>query len=121
MRLKVVGVRSSRFFPLLVALFTRSEEFHSLKKILSPCSSSHRLRRWIWVDLPDPSSPSTAISRPGKFSSANVFIRRRDKASHWAGDDKILPRARVPPERIPPPPDNRGFRTGARTPVDSKS
>jgi len=31
MRLKVVGVSSSRFLPLLVADFTSSDEFHSLK------------------------------------------------------------------------------------------
>src|SRR5262245_35066895 len=39
-----------------------------------PSSSSQRLSRYIWVDLPDPSSPSTAISRPGNLSSAKVFI-----------------------------------------------
>src|SRR5208282_465160 len=27
-----------------------------------------------WVDFPEPSRPSTAINRPGKLSSANVFI-----------------------------------------------
>src|SRR3954468_2956613 len=73
MRLNVVGVSSCRFFPLLVADFTSSEEFHSLKKTLRPCTSSHFLSKWICVDLPEPSSPSTAMSRPGKLSSANVF------------------------------------------------
>jgi hypothetical protein len=53
---------------------TSSEEFHSLKKTFSPCSSSHRFSRYICVDFPDPSNPSTAISRPGNPNSANVFI-----------------------------------------------
>src|ERR1700677_2832670 len=74
MRLKVVGERSSRFFPLLVAFLTSVEEFHSLKKTFNPWSSSQRFRRYIWVDLPEPSSPSTAIKRPGNPNSANVFI-----------------------------------------------
>src|SRR5512139_2643014 len=64
-REKVVGVSRFCFFPLRVALRTSSEEFHSVKKTLYPESSSHRLRRYTWVDFPDPSSPSTAISFPG--------------------------------------------------------
>src|SRR5512134_2318304 len=76
MREKVVGVSRFCFFPLRVALRTSSEEFHSVKKTLYPESSSHRLRRYTWVDFPDPSSPSTAISFPGvAFTSPCTGIR----------------------------------------------
>src|SRR5659263_158622 len=64
-REKVVGVRRFRLFPFRVASRTMEEEFHSVKKTLYPDRSSHRLRRYTWVDFPDPSSPSTAISFPG--------------------------------------------------------
>src|SRR5659263_481840 len=64
-REKVVGVRRFRLFPFRVASRTIEEEFHSVKKTLYPERSSHRLRRYTWVDFPDPSSPSTAISFPG--------------------------------------------------------
>jgi len=70
----VVGVSNWRFLPLLVAVFTSSDEFHSLKNTLSSWSSSQRFSSRIWVDFPEPSNPSTAINRPGKPSSANVFV-----------------------------------------------
>src|SRR5579884_3491703 len=91
MRLNVVGVSNSRFLPLLVALLTRSDEFHSLKKTLSPCNSSQRLSRKIWVDLPEPSSPSTAIRRPGKFNSAKVFVMLSIQNKRTPDENNVFP------------------------------
>ena len=42
---KVVGVSRFCFLPLLVALLTSADEFHSLKKTLNPRISNQRLRR----------------------------------------------------------------------------
>ena len=42
---KVVGVSKFCFLPLLVALLTSADEFHSLKKTLNPRISNQRLRR----------------------------------------------------------------------------
>jgi hypothetical protein len=41
MRLKVVGVSNWRFFPFRVDSFTRSLEFHSVKKTLQPNPANH--------------------------------------------------------------------------------
>src|SRR5659263_59145 len=85
-REKVVGVRRFRLFPFRVASRTIEEEFHSVKKTLYPERSSHRLRRYTWVDFPDPSSPSTAISFPGvSFMRGCIVMRssfRRDVQPH---------------------------------------
>jgi len=47
------------------AFFTSSEEFHSVKKARKPRAWSQRCSSASWVDFPDPSMPSTMMSRPG--------------------------------------------------------
>ena len=63
-RLKVVGVSSPFFFPREVISLTVSEEFHSVLKTFRFMCLSHCSRRWSCVDLPEPSTPSTAMRRP---------------------------------------------------------
>src|SRR5580765_6375039 len=65
MRLKEVGVNISFFFPRRVVSRTRGDEFHSLKATAKPRSRSHCESNASWVDLPEPSMPSTTINRPG--------------------------------------------------------
>ena len=61
-RLNVVAVNRSFFLPRRVLSLTSGEEFHWLKTTPKPCERSHWLRSESWVDLPDPSMPSTTIS-----------------------------------------------------------
>src|SRR5690349_12081631 len=71
-RLKEVGVNISFFLPRRVVSLTKGDEFHSLKATAKPRSRNHCERRAIWVDLPEPSIPSTIINRPGpRFGRKN--------------------------------------------------
>src|SRR5436190_14518889 len=63
-RLKVVAVNISFFFPRRVVCFTSGEEFHSLNATAYPWERSHWLNSESCVDLPDPSIPSTTINLP---------------------------------------------------------
>src|SRR5215467_777018 len=72
-RLKVVGVSSPFFFPFEVISLTISDEFHSVKNTGMPSNLSHFSSNLIWVDLPEPSIPSTTISVPG---TSNLFCTR---------------------------------------------
>ena len=54
----------SFFLPRRVVCRTSGEEFHSLKATAYPCERSQWLSSEIWVDLPEPSMPSTTISLP---------------------------------------------------------
>src|SRR4051812_28092593 len=74
-KLKVVGVRRSFFLPRRIERRTSFEEFHSVKKTLRPCATSQRYSSVIWVDLPEPSMPSTTMSLPG-YGCASVSITR---------------------------------------------
>src|SRR2546422_9853825 len=89
----VVGVKSCRFFPFRVALRTMAEEFHSVKNTLYPSSSSQRLSKYTWVDLPEPSSPSTATSFPAIDDLSGVSVinlrgppRRHSRRIHFRID-----------------------------------
>src|SRR3954470_15981231 len=64
-RLNVIGVSEFFFFPLLVAAFTRADEFHSVTKTRCPAALSHFARSASCVVLPEPSMPSTTNSLPG--------------------------------------------------------
>src|SRR5829696_5444720 len=99
MRLNVVDVSSWRFFPLLVADFTNSDEFHSLKNTFRPCTSSHFWSRWICVDLPEPSRPSTAMSRPGNLSSENVLVTTDCESTRRLGENQFV--FQIPANAIP--------------------
>src|SRR5215831_8952064 len=70
-KLKVVGVSIFLFLPRRIVSWTRGEEFHSLNATAIDCERSHRLSRASWVDLPEPSIPSTIISFPLKRFGAN--------------------------------------------------
>ena len=67
----MVGVRRFFFLPRLVASRTSAEEFHSVKKTCWPRASSHFCSSLIWVLFPEPSIPSTTMSRP--FRRALLF------------------------------------------------
>ena len=71
-RLNVVGVSRPFFLPREVISLTVSEEFHSVLKTLRFWCRSHCSRRWSWVDFPEPSTPSTAMSLPAAGSQALV-------------------------------------------------
>src|SRR5919107_2660249 len=64
-RLNVIGVSAFFFLPVLVAAFTRADEFHSVTKTRWPSAASHFASRPSCVVLPDPSIPSTTNSLPG--------------------------------------------------------
>src|SRR5712692_1829531 len=65
-KLNVVGVNIFFFLPRCMVSWTRGEEFHSLNATAISCERSQWLSRDIWVDLPEPSMPSTTISFPLK-------------------------------------------------------
>src|SRR4051794_6133609 len=74
MRLKVVGVNISFLLPRRVVCRTSGEEVHSLKATAYPCDRSQWLRRESWVDLPEPSIPSTTMSLPRwRFGASRVM------------------------------------------------
>src|SRR6185295_3935399 len=64
-RLNVIGVRAFFFFPVLVAAFTRADEFHSVTKTRCPSAVNHFARSPSCVVFPEPSMPSTTNSLPG--------------------------------------------------------
>src|SRR3954471_21879301 len=64
-RLNVIGVSAFFFLPVLVAAFTRTEEFHSVTNTRCPSAVSHFASSDSCVVLPDPSMPSTTNSLPG--------------------------------------------------------
>ena len=64
-RLKDMGVSRFSDLPRLVVRRTMGEEFHSVKAVTRLRLWSHLPRRSIWVLLPEPSMPSTMMSRPG--------------------------------------------------------
>jgi hypothetical protein len=64
-RLKVVGVSRSFFLPRFIARRTSRDEFHSVNRTWKPRAVSQRSSRRSWVDFPEPSMPSTVMSRPG--------------------------------------------------------
>src|SRR6476620_4049730 len=64
-RLNVIGVSAFFFFPLLVAAFTRADEFHSVTNTRWPAALSHFASSASCVVLPEPSIPSTTNSLPG--------------------------------------------------------
>src|SRR6478609_12010733 len=64
-RLNVIGVSAFFFFPVLVAAFTRADEFHSVTNTRCPSALSHLASSPSCVVLPEPSIPSTTNSLPG--------------------------------------------------------
>src|ERR1700704_813422 len=64
-RLNVIGVSAFFFLPVLVAAFTRADEFHSVTNTRCPSALSHFASRPSCVVFPDPSMPSTTNSFPG--------------------------------------------------------
>jgi hypothetical protein len=60
----VTGVNMFFFLPRRVVSRTSGDEFHSLKATAMRCDRSHWLNSESWVDLPDPSMPSTTMSLP---------------------------------------------------------
>jgi hypothetical protein len=74
MRLNVVGRNISFLLPRRVVSLTRGEEFHSLKATAYPRERSQWLNNDIWVDLPEPSMPSTTMSLPRKRFGENIDI-----------------------------------------------
>src|SRR5471030_919029 len=64
-RLNVIGVSAFFFFPVLVAAFTRADEFHSVTNTRCPAALSHLASSPSCVVLPEPSIPSTTNSLPG--------------------------------------------------------
>src|SRR5229473_4654399 len=70
-KLNVVGVNIFFFLPRCMVSWTRGEEFHSLNATAISCERSQWLSRDIWVDLPEPSMPSTTISFPLKRLGTN--------------------------------------------------
>ncbi len=67
---------------------TSDERFKPTCTVGRPLVSSHSTSRAIWVERPEPSAPSIAISRPGKIlgvytrnavavkTAAGLFVRR---------------------------------------------
>src|SRR3954471_24443709 len=64
-RLNVIGVSAFFFFPVLVAAFTRADEFHSVTNTRWPLALNHFASSPSCVVLPEPSIPSTTNSFPG--------------------------------------------------------
>src|SRR5438477_6681681 len=64
-RLNVIGVSAFFFLPVLVAAFTRADEFHSVTNTRCPSALSHFASSPSCVVLPEPSMPSTTNSLPG--------------------------------------------------------
>src|SRR5919108_2781929 len=64
-RLNVIGVSAFFFLPSFVAALTSADEFHSVTNTRCPSAVSHLASRSSWVDLPEPSIPSTTNSLPG--------------------------------------------------------
>src|SRR6476646_2735969 len=64
-RLNVIGVRAFFFLPVLVAAFTRADEFHSVTNTRWPAALSHLASSASCVVFPEPSIPSTTNSLPG--------------------------------------------------------
>src|SRR3989442_11639891 len=60
-----MGVSAFFFFPVLVAAFTRADEFHSVTNTRWPSALSHFASSPSCVVFPDPSIPSTTNSLPG--------------------------------------------------------
>src|ERR1041385_6901188 len=70
MRLNVVGVSNCSFLPRLVAVLTRFELFQVLKNTLQPRPLRHSCSRGPCVDLPEPSTASTALRGPVGLSGS---------------------------------------------------
>src|SRR3954468_8332141 len=64
-RLNVIGVSAFYFLPVLVAAFTRADEFHSVTKTRCPSAVNHFASSPSCVVFPEPSMPSTTNSLPG--------------------------------------------------------
>src|ERR1700704_4238943 len=64
-RLNVIGVSAFFFLPVLVAAFTRADEFHSVTNTRCPSALSHFASSPSWVVFPEPSIPSTTKGLPG--------------------------------------------------------
>src|SRR3954469_18879389 len=79
-RLNVIGVSAFFFLPVLVAAFTRADEFHSVTKTRCPSALSHFASSPSCVVLPEPSIPSTTNSLPGYSCGCvrlfNISVRR---------------------------------------------
>src|SRR5580765_5877071 len=76
-RLNVIGVRAFFFLPVLVAAFTRADEFHSVTKTRCPAALSHFASSPSCVVLPEPSMPSTTNSLPGySWGDVRLFSMR---------------------------------------------
>src|SRR3954471_15572461 len=60
-----MGVSAFCFFPVFVAAFTSTDEFHSVTNTRCPSALSHFASRPSCVVFPDPSIPSTTNSFPG--------------------------------------------------------
>src|SRR2546426_1312234 len=88
-RLNVIGVRAFFFLPVLVAAFTRADEFHSVTKTRCPSALNHFASNPSCVVFPDPSMPSTTNSLPGYscgvlrlFSIRNSAGAHADRLAH---------------------------------------
>jgi exopolyphosphatase/guanosine-5'-triphosphate,3'-diphosphate pyrophosphatase len=78
-----VGLNISFLLPRRVVSLTRGEEFHSLKATAYPRERSQWLSSDIWVDLPEPSMPSTTISLPRKRFGENRDIYGKVSANYY--------------------------------------
>src|SRR6478752_6910847 len=97
-RLKVIGVSEFFFFPLLVAAFTRADEFHSVTKTRCHAALNHLASSASCVVLPDPSIPSTTNSLPG-YSCGCVRLFNMSVSADFESErlvEHALERRRMP-------------------------
>src|SRR5204862_7702241 len=81
-RLNVIGVSAFFFLPVLVAAFTRADEFHSVTNTRWPSARSHFASSPSCVVFPDPSIPSTTNSFPG-YSCGFVRLFNISVSAHF--------------------------------------
>src|ERR1700704_4616804 len=100
-RLNVIGVSAFFFLPVLVAAFTRADEFHSVTNTRCPSALSHLASSPSCVVFPEPSMPSTTNSLPG-YSWGFVWLFSMCVSAHFDAkrfSDDPLERRGVPSRR----------------------
>src|SRR5262245_39561813 len=91
-RLNVIGVSAFFFLPVLVAAFTRADEFHSVTNTRCPSALSHFASSPSCVVFPEPSMPSTTNSLPGySWGSSRLFTisALTDFNAQWLAEDTL--------------------------------